>query len=163
MEDLEDSVEFLNELFEQCQANKLVGRLLNNALLHYCYLPVVVPALVGSIKGFNAPNISISTALFMITYTFKQLKSQPLHNALALVLIHDKLPLGFKRLVQTRKPVLDPNVSYRFRWMYRLPVHYSKTKFMQEFYSLQCGDTFVKEYASSIKFCGLFDNLLQKA
>ena len=91
------------------------------------------------------------------------MKSQPLHNALALVLIHDKLPLGFKRLVQTKKPVADPNVSYRFRWMYRLPVHYSKTKFIQEFYSLQCGDTFVKEFAPSIKFCRNFDSLLTKA
>ena len=137
--------------------------MLTNALLHYCYLPVVIPALVGSTKGFNAPNISISTALFMVTLTFKQIKSQSLHNALALVLIHDKLPLGFKRLVQTRKPVADPNVSYRFRWMYRLPVHYSKTKFLQEFYSLQCGDTFVKEFAPSIKFCRTFDGLFQAA
>lgn len=71
MEDLEDSVEFVNELFEQCSENKVVRKLLTNALLHYCYLPVVIPALVGSTKDFNAPNISISTALFMITYSFK--------------------------------------------------------------------------------------------
>ena len=163
MDDLTDSIEFINELFEQCSENKTTAKLLTNALLHYCYLPVVIPALVGSTKGFNAPNISISTALFMVTLTFKQIKSQSLHNALALVLIHDKLPLGFKRLVQTRKPVADPNVSYRFRWMYRLPVHYSKTKFLQEFYSLQCGDTFVKEFAPSIKFCRTFDGLFQAA
>lgn len=99
IEDLQDTVEFINELFEQCAANKTTNKLLTNALLHYCYLPVVIPALVGSTKGFNAPNISISTALFIVTLTFKQVKSQPLHNALALVLIHDKLPLGFKRLV----------------------------------------------------------------
>ena len=111
-------------------------KLLTNALLHYCYLPVVVPALVGAIKAVNAPKISISTALYVITMTFKQVKSQSLHNALALMLIHDRLPLCFKRLVQTKIGVPDPNVSYRFRWMYRLPVHYSKTKFMQEFYSL---------------------------
>ena len=71
MEDLEDSVEFVNELFEQCSENKVVSKLLTNALLHYCYLPVVIPALVGSEKGSNAHNISISTALFMITYSFK--------------------------------------------------------------------------------------------
>lgn len=47
--------------------------------------------------------------------------------------------------------------------MYRLPVHYSKTKFLQEFYSLQCGDTFVKEFAPSIKFCRNFDSMLTKA
>lgn len=163
MEDLQDTVEFINDLYEQCQANKTMVKLLTNALLHYCYLPVVIPALVGATKGFNAANISISTALFMVTLTFKQIKSQPLHNALALVLVHDRLPLGFKRLVQTRKPVADPNVSYRFRWMYRLPVHYSKTKFLQEFYSLQCGDTFVKEYAPLRDFCQTFDKMLTKA
>ena len=79
------------------------------------------------------------------------------------MLIHDRLPLCFRRLVQAKSGVADPNVSYRYRWMYRLPVHYSKTKFMQEFYSLQCGDTFVKEFASSIKFCQAYDDLLQQA
>lgn len=47
--------------------------------------------------------------------------------------------------------------------MYRLPVHYSKTKFMQEFYSLSCGETFVREYVPSIKFCHAFDSLLEHA
>lgn len=99
MDDLQDAVEFLNELYEQCTLNKTVVKLLTNALLHYCYLPVVMPALVGATKSFNAPKISISTALFMVTLTFKQIKSQPLHNALALILIHDRIPLGFKRLI----------------------------------------------------------------
>ena len=75
MEDLQDTIEFLNELFEQCAMNKTVVKLLTNALLHYCYLPVVLPALVGSTKAANAPKISITTALFMVTMTFKQLKS----------------------------------------------------------------------------------------
>ncbi len=97
VDDLQDAVEFLNELYEQCASNKTVVRMLTNALLHYCYLPLVIPALVGTIKGFNAPKLSISTALYMITLTFKQIKSQALHNALALILIHDKIPLGFKR------------------------------------------------------------------
>lgn len=110
--------------------NKIAIKLLTNALLHYCYLPVVIPALVGSTKGLNAPNISISTALYIVTTTLKQIKSQSLHNAIALVLIHDRIPLGFKRQVQTKNPVSAPTVSYRYRWMYRLPVHYSKTKFL---------------------------------
>ena len=55
--------------------SKTVVKLLTNALLHYCYLPVVLPALVGSTKAANAPKISITTALFMVTMTFKQLKS----------------------------------------------------------------------------------------
>lgn len=75
MDDLQDTIEFLNELFEQCAMNKTVVKLLTNALLHYCYLPVVLPALVGASKAANAPKISISTALFMVTMTFKQLKS----------------------------------------------------------------------------------------
>ena len=48
MDDLQDTIEFLNELFEQCAVNKTVVKLLTNALLHYCYLPVVLPALVGA-------------------------------------------------------------------------------------------------------------------
>ena len=47
--------------------------------------------------------------------------------------------------------------------MYRLPVHYSRTKFLQEFYSLQCGDTFVKEFSQTIKFCRTFDDMLSAA
>jgi hypothetical protein len=123
-------VDFISELYEGCQDNKIAIKLLTNALLHYCYLPVIVPALVGAVKTSNAPNISISTALYAITLTFKEIKSQQLHNSLALLLIHSKIPQGFQWLVQTRKPVAEPSVSYRYRWMYRLPVHYSKVKFL---------------------------------
>jgi hypothetical protein len=63
-----------------------------------------------------------------------------------MVLVHDSIPLGFLRLLQEKNAPSDPNVSYRFKWMYRLPVHYSKTKFLQEYYSLHCGQTFIKEY-----------------
>jgi len=41
--------------------------------------------------------------------------------------------------------------------MYRLPVHYSKTKFLQEYFSLACGETFVKEFKESIIFCKQLD------
>ena len=47
--------------------------------------------------------------------------------------------------------------------MYRLPAHYSKTKFVQEYYSVQCGDSFVREFSSSIRFCRNFDDLIQRA
>jgi hypothetical protein len=56
----------------------------------------------------------------------------------------------------------DPTVSYRFKWMYRLPVHYSKTKFLQEFFSVQCGATFVREYKDSIAFCKVLDRLVEE-
>ena len=163
VEELNDQFEFISEIFEQCLENKVCIKLLINALLHHCYLPVVIPALVGSMKSLNGHNIGISTALYIVTMTFRSVNSQILHNALALVLIHDNLPLCFRRLIQTKKPVPDPNVSYRYRWMYRLPVHYSKTKFMQEFYSVACGNSFVKEYSDSISFCKVFDQKLADA
>ena len=60
-------MEFISEIFEQCNENKVAIKMLFNALLHYCYLPVVIPALVGSMKSFNGANIGISTALFIVT------------------------------------------------------------------------------------------------
>lgn len=75
VEDLRDLVEFLSEIYENCSQNRTVIRLLTNTLLHYCYLPVIIPALVGSMKGFNGANISISTALYFMTLTFKEIKS----------------------------------------------------------------------------------------
>ena len=113
MEELQDQIEFLSEIYEGCAMNKVAIELLTNALLHYCYLPVVIPALVGATKSHNAPNISISTALYVVTQTFKSIKSQQLHNALGLILVHNKIPMGFQRRVQTRKPIPEPTVSYR--------------------------------------------------
>lgn len=49
-------------------------RLLTNALLNYCYLPLVIPALVGTYQR-NQPQIGISTALLVTNLTFKCLKS----------------------------------------------------------------------------------------
>ena len=56
-----------------------------------------------------------------------------------MVLLHDKVPLAFHRLIQMPNYPQDPTVSYRYKWMYRLPVHYSRTKFFQEYFSLNCG------------------------
>ena len=68
---MQDYIDFVNEFFEHCVQNKTTNRLLTNALLHYCYFPVIIPALVGSTKAFNAPNVSINTALYIVTLTFK--------------------------------------------------------------------------------------------
>lgn len=49
IEDIRYSVfEFISDLFETCQENLVVMKLMTNALLNYCYLPCVVPALVGT-------------------------------------------------------------------------------------------------------------------
>lgn len=48
-EELRDVIfEFLSDIFESCAHNTTVIRFLTNSLLHYCYLPLVVPALVGT-------------------------------------------------------------------------------------------------------------------
>ena len=65
--------------------------------------------------------------------------------------------MAFERLLTMSGSPSDPNVSYRYKWMYRLPVHYSKTKFLQEYFSLACGETFVKEFKDSIAFCKQLD------
>ena len=40
--------EFLSDIYEQCHNNETVIKLLTNALLHYCFIPLVIPALVGT-------------------------------------------------------------------------------------------------------------------
>lgn len=70
--------EFLSDIYEQCHNNETVIRLLTNALLQYCYLPIVIPALVGSSTKTASYKIGISTALFICTMTFKHLKSKEL-------------------------------------------------------------------------------------
>jgi hypothetical protein len=154
-------MEFISEVYEQCSENKTCMRLLTNALLYYCYLPIVLPTLVGCDKAKN--NIGIQTSLYVLTMTMRLVKSQQLHNAFALVLLNNKIPVAFERLLTMRGAPKDPVVSYRFKWSYRLPVHYSKTKFLQEYFSLNCGETFVREYKDSIKFCKQLDQLFEDA
>jgi len=159
VEDLTDLIEFISEIYEQCSHNKTCVRLLTNALLYYCYFPVVLPQLVGTIK--TTAGIGIQTSLYFLTLTLRNIKSQQLHNALAMSLVHDQVPLGFHKLLTMKGAPLDPTVTYRFKWMYRLPVHYSKTKFLQEYFSLHCGQTFVKEYKENILFCKQLDAFLE--
>jgi hypothetical protein len=72
-EDLQDLIEFLSEIFDQCSHNRIVIKMLTNSLLYYCYLPVIMPSLVGSTARKN--QIGISTALYVTTMTLKHLQS----------------------------------------------------------------------------------------
>jgi hypothetical protein len=59
-------LEYIHEILEI--NNLVVNALLSNALLHYCYLPMIA----GSIVNVNIkPKISISTALYVLILTFK--------------------------------------------------------------------------------------------
>ena len=40
-----------------------------------------------------------------------------------------------QRALTSKQQVGEPHVTYLYKWMYRLPVHYTKVKFMQEFLS----------------------------
>lgn len=40
--------EFLSDIYEQCNQNDTVMKLLTNSLLHYCYIPLVMPALIAT-------------------------------------------------------------------------------------------------------------------
>ncbi len=90
-EDLTVLLEYMSDIYQQCSHNETVIKLLTNALLHYCYLPLVIPALVGTAHKVST-QIGISTALFAATLTFKQLKSKEIQNCLALILISNKIP-----------------------------------------------------------------------
>lgn len=85
-EDLAALFEYLSDIYQQCALNETVIKLLTNSLLSYCYLPLVIPALVGT--AHKAKNqIGIATALFVATQTFKQLKSKEVQNCVAAILI----------------------------------------------------------------------------
>jgi hypothetical protein len=40
-----------------------------------------------------------------------------------------------------------------YKWMYRLPIHYTKAKFMMEYLSMECGSSFINEFSNHIGFC----------
>ena len=96
-EELRDGIfEFISDIYESCSQNLTVMKLLTNALLHYCYLPLVIPALIGTYTR-KQTQIAISTALLVTTLTFKCLKSAEIHNSLAAILLSNKIPLLFKK------------------------------------------------------------------
>lgn len=82
---MQDFLEFLSEVYGNCGHNQTVMRSLTNALLNYCFLPVVVPALVGVSKAQNM--IGISTAIYVTTSLLRNLKSQVIHNIFAQILL----------------------------------------------------------------------------
>ena len=64
-ENLDDTLEFLGEIFKECEGNHVCIRLLTNALLQYCYLPVVLPVLVG-VAARHEKSLASSTALYVV-------------------------------------------------------------------------------------------------
>lgn len=50
-----------------------------------------------------------------------------------------------------------------YKWMYRLPVHYTKAKFMMEYLSQECGPAFINEFAPHIQFCEDINLALESA
>jgi hypothetical protein len=89
MEDFDDLVEFLQELFDEENVNLLSKKLMSDALLHYVYFPQVV----GSILNTNSPPlVSISTALYIILQTQRQFKYNPLINSISIALMHQSIP-----------------------------------------------------------------------
>lgn len=82
MEDVVEDIryvvfEFLSDIYEQCSSNETVTKLLTNCLLNYCYIPLVMPSLIGTAHKSNN-QIGISTALYVTTMTFRYLKSKEL-------------------------------------------------------------------------------------
>lgn len=68
VEEMHDIMDFIQEIYE-CD-NRAVSDMLTNALLFYCYFPVVL----GSLASETKPIISISTAQFILIQTFSHLK-----------------------------------------------------------------------------------------
>jgi len=107
-EELQDLLEYLQEVFD-CD-NQLVGDLLTNALLFYCYFPVVL----GSLAAETKPIISISTAQFVLMRSFAIFRYQPLVNSIVGALLLDRVPECFLTAID-KYPDRDP-ATYTFRW-----------------------------------------------
>lgn len=114
---MHDLMDFFQEVFE-CD-NRAVSDVLSNALLFYCYLPVVL----GSIASENKPIISINTAQFILIQTFSHIKYQPFVNTLVASLLLSKVPYQVKNAI-TVYPEKDPG-TYSFKWNIKLGIHYS--------------------------------------
>jgi hypothetical protein len=117
VEEMQDMMDYFQEVYD-CD-NRAVSDLLTNALLHYCYLPVVL----GSLATENRPILSISTAQFILIQTFARFRYQPLVNTLVGALLLERIPRSIKKAIE-HYPESDP-VSYKFKWMLKLPVHTS--------------------------------------
>lgn len=112
-EELQDLLEYLQEVFE-C-GNRPAAELLANALLFYCYFPVVL----GSLAAETKPIISISTAQFVLIRTFHVCRFQPLVNSIVAALLLDRVPPAFLEAVD-KYPDRDP-ATYSFKWRLRQP------------------------------------------
>jgi hypothetical protein len=95
---------------------------MSNALLFYCYLPLVV----GSIACESKPIIALSTAQFILMQTFSRIKYLPIINTLVGSLILNKVPRIIKQATMTY-PESDPS-TYSFKWRYQLPSQITATQ-----------------------------------
>jgi len=73
VDDLNDQFELIQEIFETCDENDIICKQLMNSLLHYCYLPMVMGSLLIECPPMPRISISTSTALYVLTETFKQI------------------------------------------------------------------------------------------
>jgi hypothetical protein len=87
MEDFQDLLDYIQEIFDI--NNRTVSEAMLNALLNYCYLPVVLGSLV-CIE--SKPAISINTSLYILSHTFKNITYAPLVGVIAAGLMLPTLP-----------------------------------------------------------------------
>lgn len=75
MDDFQDLLDYAEEIYQI--DNKIANEALTNALLNYCYYPVVLCSLVCIEKK---PTISLNTSFYVLSHSFKNLTHAPLIN-----------------------------------------------------------------------------------
>lgn len=87
-EDANETLFYIEDIF--ANGNKEVNKMLANALLSYAYLPCCVQSLCNLSKK---PSISLNTSLYILTQTFKIIKSySEFTNILFAALFSENLP-----------------------------------------------------------------------
>ncbi|TNV84769.1 hypothetical protein FGO68_gene16079 [Halteria grandinella] len=147
VEEMQDQLEYLQEVFE-CD-NRIVSDLLSNALLHYCYLPVVL----GSLASEQKPLISISTAEFILIRTLHHIKYQPFVNTIVGALLLDKIPANIMRGIEVYPECQMEGYSYK--WRHVMGVQYTPRQYIGQYFNSVSFESYVEQHASNKSYRGL--------
>lgn len=94
-EDANETLFYLQDIF--ASGDDRVNRMLGNALLHYCFLPVVVRSLCAL-----KPILSMNTCLYVLTQTFRIIRDPPFIARLFQALFANELPMRLQEAVEPK-------------------------------------------------------------
>ena len=116
-----------------------------NALMHYFYTPIIIGSLTSTL-----PEISISTALFILNKTFTMVQFQPFINTITIGLLAREGPpriISQDFSIQSDQiyiNLLESPKSFSPTWKYTLPSQYKEISvLLTQFYNQSCVENFI--------------------